>query len=319
MPPARVAAEALVGKLLCNKYRVVQLLGSGGVGHVYLADRTGRPQEAAPSRVALKVLRAELRDDPLLVARFEREADAASRVRHPNVLRVEALERAGDAPCFAMELLVGLDLADTLSFTRSLVAARAVRIAADLAAGLEAAHRAGVIHRDVKPENVFLVHAADGREIVKLLDFGFSFIAGQGEGALFPRVVGTPEYMAPEQAQGAPSAPAADVYSLGIVLYEMLAGRVPFQGAYPAIAEKHAREPPPPPHRLHPGLLMSRELDAVVRKALVKDPRGRFASMAELRQALLATPEASAGAPLAAQPDAAPPPAPGLGHWGTKP
>ncbi|KYG06414.1 protein kinase [Sorangium cellulosum] len=319
MPPARVAAEALVGKLLCNKYRVVQLLGSGGVGHVYLADRTGRPQEAAPSRVALKVLRAELRDDPLLVARFEREADAASRVRHPNVLRVEALERAGDAPCFAMDLLVGLDLADTLSFTRSLVAARAVRIAAHLAAGLEAAHRAGVIHRDVKPENVFLVHAADGREIVKLLDFGLSFIAGQGEGALFPRVVGTPEYMAPEQAQGAPAAPAADVYSLGIVLYEMLAGRVPFQGTYPAIAEKHAREPPPPPHRLHPGLLMSRELDAVVRKALVKDPRGRFASMAELRQALLATPEASAGAPPAAQPDAAPPPVPGLGHWGTKP
>ncbi|XXX79714.1 serine/threonine-protein kinase [Sorangium sp. So ce134] len=319
MPPARVAAEALVGKLLCNKYRVVQLLGSGGVGHVYLADRAGRPHEAAPPRVALKVLRAELRDDPLLVARFEREAGAASRVRHPNVLRVEALERAGDTPCFAMELLVGLDLADTLSFTRSLVPARAVRIAVDLAAGIEAAHRAGVIHRDVKPENVFLVHAADGREIVKLLDFGFSFIEGQGEGALLPDVVGTPEYMAPEQAQGAPAAPAADVYSLGIVLYEMLAGRVPFQGPYPAIAEKHAREPPPPPHRLHPGLLMSRELDAVVRKALVKDPRGRFASMAELRQALLATPEASAGAPLAAQPDAAPPPAPGIGHWGTKP
>ncbi|WP_437816824.1 serine/threonine-protein kinase [Sorangium sp. So ce1078] len=319
MPPARVAAEALVGKLLCTKYRVVQLLGSGGVGHVYLADRAGRPQEAAPSRVAVKVLRAELRDDPLLVARFEREAGAASRVRHPNVLRVEAIERAGDTPCFAMELLVGLDLADTLSFSRFLVPARAVRIAADLAAGLEATHRAGVIHRDVKPENVFLVHAADGREIVKLLDFGFSFIEGQSEGAQLPRVVGTPEYMAPEQAQGAPAAPAADVYSLGIVLYELLAGRVPFQGPYPAIAEKHGREPPPPLHRLHPGLLMSRELDAVVRKALVKDPRGRFPSMAELRQALLATPEASAGAPLAAQPDAAPPPAPGLGHWGTKP
>ncbi|WP_437969640.1 serine/threonine-protein kinase [Sorangium sp. So ce260] len=319
MPPARVAAEALVGKLLCNKYRVVQLLGSGGVGHVYLADRTGRPHAAAPSRVAVKVLRAELRDDPLLVARFEREAGAASRVRHPNVLCVEAIERAGDTPCFAMELLVGLDLADTLSFSRFLVPARAVRIAADLAAGIEATHRAGVIHRDVKPENVFLVHAADGREIVKLLDFGFSFIEGQSEGALLPRVVGTPEYMAPEQAQGAPAAPAADVYSLGIMLYEMLAGRVPFQGPYPAIAEKHGREPPPPLHRLHPGLLMSRELDAVVRKALVKDPRGRFPSMAELRQALLATPEASAGAPLAAQPDAAPPPAPGLGHWGTKP
>ncbi|WP_437679506.1 serine/threonine-protein kinase [Sorangium sp. So ce131] len=317
MPPARAAAEALVGKLLCNKYRVVQLLGSGGVGHVYLADRAARPHDGAASRVAVKVLRAELRDDPLLVARFEREADAASRVRHPNVLRVEALERDGDAPCFAMELLVGLDLADTLTFARSLVPSRAVRIAADVAAGLEAAHRAGVIHRDVKPENVFLVHAADGREIVKLLDFGFAFIEGQG--ALLPRVVGTPEYMAPEQAQGAPAAPAADVYALGIVLYEMLAGRVPFQGPYPAIAEQHGREPAPPMHRLHPGLLISRELDAVVRRALVKDPRGRFPSMAELRLSLLATPEASAGAPLAAQGDAAAAPASGIGHWGTKP
>ncbi|WP_438028043.1 serine/threonine-protein kinase [Sorangium sp. So ce233] len=320
MPPARVAAEALVGKVLCNRYRVVQRLGSGGVGHVYLAERIGRTHDAAPARVAVKVLRAELRDDPLLVARFEREAAAASRVRHPNVLCVEALDRAGDTPCFAMELLVGLDLADTLTFARSLVPARAVRVAADLAAGLEAAHRAGVIHRDVKPENVFLVHAADGREIVKLLDFGLSFIQDQGaDASLLSRVVGTPEYMAPEQAHGAPAAPTADVYSLGIVLYEMLAGRVPFQGPYPAIAAKHGREPPPPLHRLHPGLLMSRELDAVVRRALVKDPRGRFPSMAELQQALLATPEASAGAPFAAQPDAAAPPTPGIRHWGTKP
>ncbi|WP_437309121.1 serine/threonine-protein kinase [Sorangium sp. So ce388] len=319
MPPARVAAEALVGKLLCNKYRVVQLLGSGGVGHVYLADRIGRPHEAAPSRVAVKVLRAELRDDPLLLARFEREAAAASRVRHPNVLCVEALERAGDTPCFAMELLVGLDLADTLTFVRSLVPSRAVRIAADLAAGLDAAHRAGVIHRDVKPENVFLVHAADGREIVKLLDFGLSSIQEPGaEGSLLPRVLGTPEYMAPEQAQGAPAAPTADVYSLGIMLYEMLAGRVPFQGPYPAIAAQHGREPPPPLHRVHPGLLISRELDAVVRKALVKDPRGRFPSMVELRQALLAAPEAGAGAAFAVQPDAAAPPS-GIGHWGAKP
>jgi eukaryotic-like serine/threonine-protein kinase len=319
MPPARVAAEALVGKLLCSKYRIVQLLGSGGVGHVYLADRVARTHEAASSRVALKVLRAEHRDDPSLVARFEREAVAASRVRHPNVLRVEALERDSDTPCFAMELLVGLDLADTLAFARTLVPSRAVRITADVAAGLEAAHRVGVIHRDVKPENVFLVHAADGREIVKVLDFGLSFIRGfDTADPLLPRIVGTPEYMAPEQAQGIPASPSADVYSLGIVLYEMLAGRVPFLGQYPSIAEKHVREPPPPLHRLHPGLRISRDLDAVVRKALVKDDRARFASMAELRDALLATSEAKAGVPLGVQ--AEPPASPGpLRDWGTKP
>jgi serine/threonine-protein kinase len=195
-----------------------------------------------------------------------------------------------------MELLVGLDLADTLASARALLPSRAVRIAADAAAGLEAAHRAGVIHRDVKPENVFLVHAADGREIVKVLDFGVSYLLGEDVEPGGGPVTGTPEYMAPEQAQGAPPAPAADVYALGIVLYEMLAGRVPFLGGYPAIAHQHVREPPPPLHRLHPGLLISRDLDAAVRKALVKDPRARFASMAELRRALLETPEGREGA-----------------------
>jgi eukaryotic-like serine/threonine-protein kinase len=317
MPPARVAADALVGKLLCSRYRIVQLLGSGGVGHVYLAERPPKPGEA--SRVAVKVLRAEHRDDPTLVARFEREAVAASRVRHPNVLRVEALERDGDAPCFAMELLVGLDLADTLAFSRTLVPSRAVRIAADVAAGIEAAHRAGVIHRDIKPENVFLVHAADGRELVKVLDFGLSFVRGLDTVApRVPRVVGTPEYMAPEQAQGAPAAPSADVYSLGILLYETLAGRVPFVGQYTSVVQKHLREPPPPLHRLQPGLRISRDLDAVVRRALIKDHRARFASVAELREALLAAPEGRPAATLGVQADA-PAQENTLGQWGTKP
>ena len=350
MPRAHAAAESLVGTVIGGKYRVVQLLGSGGVGHIYVADRVGGVGGAggvgeggAPSRVALKVLRAEHRQSPAVVARFEREAEAAARVRHPNVLRAERLEQGAGVPCFAMELLLGLDLADTLASARVLAPARAVRVAADVAAGLEAAHRAGVIHRDVKPENVFLLHEPDGREPVKLLDFGVSFVRGldhepypraaAGRAEPYPRAaagraeppraaagraeppraaagraeppraaaaraqphplgVGTPEYMAPEQARGAPPAPEADVYALGIVLYETLAGRVPFVGSHLAVIEQHQREPLPPPHRFHPGLLISRDLDAVVRKALVKDPRGRFASMAELRAALLETPEA---------------------------
>ncbi|MCC6556231.1 MAG: serine/threonine protein kinase [Polyangiaceae bacterium] len=288
MISARSSPDALVGKLFGGKYRVVQLLGSGGVGHVYLAERVGA---RAGARVALKILRAEHLEDQVIVARFEREAAAASRVRHPSVLEVEGLERARGTPFFAMELLVGLDLADTLASAGALVPARAVRIAADAAAGLGAAHRAGVIHRDVKPENLFLVHAADGREIVKVLDFGVSFLEGEDGRGTPGSIVGTPEYMAPEQAQGAPPAPPADVYALGIVLYEMLAGRVPFVGGYPAVARSHEREPPPPLHRLRRGLLISRDLDAVVRRALVKDPRARFASMDELRGALLETPE----------------------------
>jgi serine/threonine-protein kinase len=241
--------------------------------------------------VAVKVLRAEHRGRPDLVRRFEREAMAAARVRHPNVLEVldTPVDRDGILS-FAMELLVGLDVADTLAYSRSLDSLRAVKIACGAAEGLGAAHAAGIIHRDVKPENIFLVHAADGREAVKLLDFGFAWMPGDearaGEPA--PAVVGTPEFMAPEQAQGAPAHPTADVYALGIVLYEMLAGRVPFSGPYPDIAHLHAERAPPPIRRapLSPALL------AVVDRALAKDPGARFPSMAELRAALIATPEA---------------------------
>jgi serine/threonine protein kinase len=223
------------------------------------------------------------------VARFEREAVAAARIHHPNVLAIEGVEAHeegdGERPrFFVMELLVGLDLADTLAFTGALGPARSVRVAVGAALGLGAAHAAGVVHRDVKPENLFLVHAPDGREQVKVLDFGFSHLPGDG-GEARGRVVGTPEYMAPEQSRGAPADPRADVYSLGVVLYEMLAGRVPFVGEYPEVAQRHARERPPPLLRSSVPV----ELDAVVRKALEKAPEARFPSMEAFRAALLAT------------------------------
>jgi eukaryotic-like serine/threonine-protein kinase len=324
-------APALVGTVVGARYRVIQLLGSGGTGDVYLAEGlssvaswagagAGPVRPPARGRVAIKVLRVEHRADRALVRRFRREAEAAEVVRHPNVL--EVLEppfegfpegvASGDPPvlCFVMELLVGLDLADTLAYSRTLGAPRAVGIAAGAADGLAAAHAAGVVHRDVKPENIFLVHAADGREAVKLLDFGFAWIPGdeaaptrrtaarsgpptQGRRPR-PSALGTPEYMAPEQAQGAPAAPSADIYSLGVVLYEMLAGRAPFDGAYPAIAREHAERPVPPIGSFNPAVTLSPELTAVVACALAKDPAARFPSMSAFRRALLATPEASA-------------------------
>ena len=290
-------AKTLLGKVLAGRYRVVQLLGSGGIGDVYLGEPVGPGVSAARGdargRVAIKVLRAEHRGEPELVKRFLREAEAAARVRHPNVLGVlEAPAPREGELCFVTELLVGLDLADTLGYARSLGPARAVKLAAGAAEGLAAAHAAGVVHRDVKPENIFLVHAADGSEGVKLLDFGFAWMPGdevgdrlRGEGT----VVGTPEYMAPEQAQGAPAHGTADVYSLGIVLYEMLAGRVPFVGAYPEIAHLHAERPPP-----SLGVSLSPELTAVVARALAKDAAARFPTMDGLARALSAVPEASA-------------------------
>ena len=157
------------------------------------------------ARLALKVLREPLRHDRAVVRRFERGAAAASRIVHPNVVQTAPLERLADGlPFFAMELLLGLDLADTLAFSGALDVARAVRIAAAVAAGLSAAHAAGVVHLDVKPENVFLVHAADGRELVKLLDFGLASLPDD-DASIAPRVdaaCSTPGYMAPEQTRG---------------------------------------------------------------------------------------------------------------------
>jgi serine/threonine protein kinase len=260
---------------------------------VYLAEP---PHGDARRRVALKVLRAEHRGLPDAVRRFLREAEAAAGVAHPNVRAVlEPPTESDGALWFAMELLVGLDLADTLAHERALAGPRAVRIAAGAAEGLGAAHAAGVVHRDVKPENIFLVHEADGREAVKLLDFGFAWMpADEAVAGLGPAVVGTPEYMAPEQAHGGPARQEADVYALGIVLYETLAGRVPFVGPYPAIAHRHADAPVPPIRELHPEATISADLEAVVARALAKRPADRFASMAEMRRALLGTPEGHA-------------------------
>jgi serine/threonine-protein kinase len=293
MRTSPVPAPRLVGTVVGGRYRVIQLLGSGGTGQIYLAevgDERRSPKRAAPrARVAIKVLRDEHRDDPDLCARFDREAVAAARIRHPNVLAVEGAPTQGEGEgersrFFVMELLVGLDLADTLSFAGALGAARAVRIAEGAALGLGAAHAAGVVHRDVKPENLFLVHAPDGREQVKVLDFGFSHLPGDPDESP-PRVVGTPEYMAPEQSLGAPADPRADIYSLGVVLYEMLAGHAPFAGEYAEIARRHAHAPPPP---LLPATA-SGELDAVVRRALAKARESRFSSMEAFRTALRAS------------------------------
>jgi serine/threonine-protein kinase len=291
---SRPEAAGLVGKLVGGRFRVVQLLGSGGTGHVYLAERVG---DARGERVALKVLHAEHRQGAAL-ARFSREAHAAALVNHPNVLRVDEVHVDDpETPFFAMELLVGLDLADTLSYARPLSPGRAARIAYAAADGLAAAHAAGVVHGDVKPENLFLVHAADGREVVKLVDFGFAQIARGGRErdlrAAHPVVAGTPEYMAPEQAAGVRGDPRSDVYSLGIVLYEMLTGRVPFAGTYPLLAERHARQPLPAMQAVRADLVVSPDLDALVAQALAKDPSLRFASMAAFREALGSTREAS--------------------------
>ncbi|MDI1447972.1 serine/threonine-protein kinase [Polyangium sp. 6x1] len=289
-------SDALLGAVIDKRFRVIQYLGSGGVGHVYVAEalRGGRNGP----RVTVKVLRPEHQSNDMLRARFHREVAAATRIVDPRVLQIhDCGTLPNDLPYFVAELLVGLDLADTLSYARTLTPARATRIAVDTAFALAAAHTSGVVHRDVKPENIFLVHAPDGRELVKLLDFGFAWIDGDPGGVGSFRLttrrsaVGTPEYMPAEQAAGDVAQPTADIYALGVVLFEMLAGRPPFVGPAAVVAEKHAVERPPQLRMVNAALEASTALEAVVVRALEKDPSRRYGSAAAMAEALRDTPE----------------------------
>ena len=222
---AAFRASSLVGETLGER-RIVQLLASGGIGHVYVAIDHEQQHHRA-----LKVLRPELAGRTSHRERFEREAEAASATQHPHVVRVDGPVREdGGLWFFTMELLRGLDVADTLAQHGPLSALRAARIVRGAARGLAALHSAGVIHRDVKPENLFLVHAADGREVVKVIDFGSAWLATTRTGAATSsqRPLGTPEYAPPEGLALTIGRGASDIYSLGLVFHEMLGGHLPF-------------------------------------------------------------------------------------------
>jgi serine/threonine-protein kinase len=292
----RIAVDRMVGKTLRSTGRdlvIEQLLASGGIAHVFLA----RPANAKDERFAVKLLRPEMEQRSDVVARFEREALAASRVHSDNVVAVfEPVQRWGGLSYFACEYLEGVDLADLLTLKKGLAPTRAIRILMGAARGLGAAHEAGVVHRDVKPENIFVVHRPDGRETTKVLDFGAAWLDGDARLSsaslrltTLHSIVGTPGYMPPEQADAALAHPTADIYSLGVVLFEALSGRPPFSGRnWVEVVHKHLTETPP--------LLrsVSSDLARVVEKSLQKRPEDRFESMAALEAALALVPEASA-------------------------
>ncbi len=258
-----------MGQPLGSQYVLHDLLGRGAMGQVFRGSvrESGRP-------VAVKVLKPELVSDAEVVARFFRERLILTSVSHPNVAKVLDLVIEGDTIGIVMELVDGQDLRRYLRQRGTLAPSEAVGLTCQLLQGLAAVHAAGIIHRDVKPENV-LLSSVPGATGLKLTDFGVSRLSYGSSLTKMSSLIGTPEYMAPELADHDRATSAADLYSTGIVLYEMLAGRTPFAGGHPVAVLRRQLEQPPPPVPAVPG-----ELWAQIAGLLEKDPRSRPGSAA---------------------------------------
>jgi serine/threonine-protein kinase len=280
--------DSLVGRVLDDKYRLDARLGEGGMGAVYRATHL-----LIERSVAVKVLSHKLVTDEAARERFRREARAAGRLQHSNAVAVTDFGETRDGLVYiVMELLEGRSLRDVLAREAPLDPARAVSVMMQVAAATAAAHEAGVIHRDLKPGNIFVVQRPHAPHIVKVLDFGIAKLAADATGG-GPHdtltgvgvMIGTPRYMSPEQCDGAPLTPASDVYSMGVILYEMLTGQTPFTGATPlSLALKHASEQPRPPRELVAGVPPA--LEGVVLHALAKKPDERPADAGAFRREL---------------------------------
>jgi len=278
-------STVLVGKTLAGKYRVEELVSEGGMGAVYrgthiLMDKT----------VALKVLHPALAADNVIVARFSREARAASRISHPHAISVTDFGESEDGIVFlVMEFLHGRTLKEVIKTSGPLPLKRVVEIMRQVCGALEAAHAENVVHRDLKTENIMLLDVAEN-DWVKVLDFGIAKIqepAGQDPGLTAPDlIIGTPQYMSPEQCSQTTEIDArSDIYSLGVILFEMLAGHVPFSGDSPTtVMLKHLQEAPPDLNRERGDLPL--EVGQIVSRALAKKPEARFQTVRELRESL---------------------------------
>jgi eukaryotic-like serine/threonine-protein kinase len=258
------------GQPFDGRYRVLGRLGVGGMATVYLAE-----DSSLGRKVALKVMAERYAEDGEFVERFRREAQAAARLNHPNIIAVYDRGEADGRPYIAMEYLQGRTLKQVIQKEGPLAPERAIAVAMQVLAGLRYAHEHGVVHRDVKPHNVLV--GDDGR--IKVTDFGIAH-AGDPQMTEVGSIVGTAQYLSPEQARGRSVGPQTDVYSLGVVLYEMLAGRVPFEGdSSVAIAMQHVSDEAPPLRSLVPQVPES--LAMVVAHSMLKQPEQRYGSADE--------------------------------------
>ncbi|WP_410667161.1 Stk1 family PASTA domain-containing Ser/Thr kinase [Amycolatopsis sp. cmx-4-68] len=272
-------------RLLSNRYELGETLGYGGMSEVHHGHdvRLGR-------EVAIKILRADLARDPQFQERFRREAQNAAALNHPAIVAVydtgEANTDFGPLPYIVMEYVEGRTLRDIVKTEGPMSQKRAMEVMADVCAALDFSHRHGIVHRDVKPANVMITKNG----AVKVMDFGIARAMHDGQSAMTQTaaVIGTAQYLSPEQARGESVDARSDVYAAGCVLYELITGEPPFTGDSPvAVAYQHVREDPNPPSSVNPAV--APELDAVVLKALAKGPANRYQSAAEMRSDLVRT------------------------------
>jgi serine/threonine-protein kinase len=284
------ATDDYIGKTIASKYRVEQMIGEGGMGKVYKAT-----QVALDKPVVLKVLRQALLSDERTVARFEREAKAASRLNHPNSISVLDFGRSEDGALYiAMEYVHGKDLHQILSREWPLPEGRVIRVMSQVLSALADAHSAGVIHRDLKPENIMVEQRRGEADFVKVLDFGIAKIVdgSADDGPALTRagfVCGTPEYMSPEQARGAQLDHRSDLYAVGVILYQLCTGMLPFDSdSAVGFATKHLTEIPPPPSKRRPDAKVSPAMERLIMRALAKNPDDRPQTAEQFRAELLA-------------------------------
>jgi len=276
--------DDLIGITIAGRYTLTAKIGAGGMGVVYKAT-----QGAVERDVAIKVLLPELVNDESLVARFHLEAKAASRLVHPNTITVYDFGQHEDLLFIAMEYLEGVSLSQVLR-QGPMPPGRCVKIMLQMLRSLAEAHKKGVIHRDIKPDNIFLVEIGDETDFVKVLDFGVAKLHGTNQQKTLTQVgmiFGTPTYMSPEQARCQPLDSRSDIYALGVLMYEMLLGVCPFTAEEPVgLLLKHVTEPPPTFEEVHPELQVPKPLEVWVMKALEKDRADRFETADEMANQL---------------------------------
>ncbi len=279
--------DQYVGRKIGDKYHVLSVIGTGGMGVVYLARH-----ETMKCNVAIKMLRAQFASDQISVKRFTQEAIACRRLNHPNVITTydHGFTPQGQ-PFIVMDCLQGVSLADEIKRLKHISVERVLHIFEQACDALDHAHKQGIIHRDLKPGNLMLTTYNEESDFVKVVDFGVAKILNSDEAQTLTQqgeVCGSPVYMSPEQCQGHPLDRRADIYSMGVVLYEALVGKVPFMGkSMVDTMAKHLNESPPPFKTVLPDVFIPERLEQTVMKALSKKPENRQQSMAALKHELM--------------------------------